>query len=86
MAKGKSIKNIGLTQTGAAEHWPSTAADELRRDNLARELLGICLQSLKTYGLDEGRLMELARAAVKQKFLSIPSSALVLSDPRSEPS
>ena len=45
---------------GPADGSAADAADELLRETLAREFIGVCLAALKTYGLKEERLRELA--------------------------
>jgi hypothetical protein len=78
VARGKQGKRVA--RTGTVRQWPASAEEALRRDDLARELLGICMQALKSYGLSEARVMQLAATAANEKFPSIPCSALVLSE------
>jgi hypothetical protein len=49
------------------------------RDELARELLGVCMTALKAYGLDRGKLIDLAGQAVALKG-STPTMSRVLQD------
>lgn len=58
--------------------WPGTSPDMAMRDALAIELLTACMAALKTYGLTESRLEELAREAVIGKSASMNSAKAVL--------
>jgi hypothetical protein len=40
--------------------WPADAQDERLRDALAQELIGVCMQALKTFGLDGKKLAKMA--------------------------
>jgi hypothetical protein len=47
-------------------HWPQGSDEKAMRDDLARELLGVCMTALQGYGLDPSKLVDLARDASHQ--------------------
>jgi Family of unknown function (DUF6502) len=77
---GKKKKEIDRSRPGRNRFVSPESDDQLMQDNLARELIGVCLQALKTYGLDERKLVDLARAAAGERSPSISSSVRLLSD------
>jgi hypothetical protein len=60
-------------------HWPQGSDEKAMRDDLARELLSVCMTALQAYGLDLRRIVELARQAVALKG-STPTMTRVLQD------
>jgi hypothetical protein len=44
----------------SSQPWPADAQDERLRDTLAQELIGVCMQALKSFGLDGKRLSKMA--------------------------
>ena len=46
-------------------HWPQGSDEKAMRDDLARELLGVCMTALEAYGLDRSKLTELAGQAAR---------------------
>jgi hypothetical protein len=54
--------------------------DHVTQTQLARELIGVCLAALKSYGLDETSFVHLAREATAQSVPATPFSARLLSD------
>ena len=65
---------------GPADGSAADAADELLRETLAREFIGVCLAALKTYGLKEERLRELAIEATAEPSGQISSATEVLAE------
>jgi len=60
-------------------HWPQGSDEKAMRDELARELLGVCMTALQAYGLDRSKLIDLAGQAVTLKG-STPTMTRVLQD------
>src|ERR1039457_6813932 len=58
--------------------WSGDSPDIAIRDILALELLTACMVALKTYGLRDTKLAELARKAVTGKAASMNSATIVL--------
>jgi hypothetical protein len=73
-------KRKATVQSGSARPWPADAHDERLRDALARELLGVCVQGLRTFGLDSRRLTKLAAQASAAASKRTSSATQVLTD------
>ena len=73
-------KRKASIRQGPGLTWPADAHDERLRDDLARELIGVCLEGLKSFGLDGRRLAELAAQALAATPERISSASQVLSD------
>ena len=80
MAQGNRNGKPDRALPARGANWPYGPSDELTRDDLARELIGVCMQALKTYGLDDRRLARLAAAVAKERLPGVSRSALLLSD------
>jgi hypothetical protein len=77
---GKRKKKIDPSLSRRGRYRSPQADDQLTQDHLARELIGVCLQALKTYGLDERKFAHLAGKAARETPRTMPSSARLLSD------
>ena len=77
--KGKN-KSPSNRRLGPAEGTSIDAADDLLRETLAREFLGVCLAALETYGLNKKRLLELAAEAAKAPSGQISAATGVLAE------
>ena len=79
-------KTTGSTKGQAKQRRVSAAQpsadsdDELLRDTLARELIGVCMATLRTYGLDNDRLAKLAVGAATGSSGQIRSATEVLAE------
>jgi hypothetical protein len=73
--KGSAKGRKGSTVRSAAD-----ASDQLLREALAREFIGVCLAALKTYGLSNERLLELAIEAAAEPSGQISSATAVLAE------
>lgn len=80
MVTGKRKKGINTIRPRREQNRSPEADDQLTHSDLARELIGACLQALKTYGLDERKLVHLAGQAAGKRPRTNSSSALLLSD------
>jgi hypothetical protein len=58
--KTNDRKRKGTIRRASARPWPADAHDERLRDALARELIGVCVKGLRTFGLEGRRLAKLA--------------------------
>jgi hypothetical protein len=76
----KRTKKTYRSMSTRSRYRSPEAEDQLTQDNLARELIGVCLQALKTYGLDSRKLLHLAGAAAGVRPPTILPSARLLSD------
>ena len=54
--------------------------DQFTQHALARELIGVCLHALKTYGLHNREFLDLAGEAAEKNFRTFSSSSRLLSD------
>ena len=59
--------------------WPMNSHERAIRDTLARELLGVCMSALESYGLSQRRLTELAKDAASGDR-STPATTKALQD------
>jgi hypothetical protein len=77
---GKRKKIIGSSMPRRRQGAPAAVDDQIMQDELARELIGLCVKALKTYGLDRKRFAQLAGEAAGGKFPIISSSTRLLTD------
>jgi hypothetical protein len=78
---GKRKKKSGPSLQRRDRYRMPEEDDQLMQDNLARELIGVCLRALKAYGLDGRKLLKLTgAAAIGDRPSTISSSARLLSD------
>jgi hypothetical protein len=77
---GKRKKKIDPSVSRRGRYRSPEADDQLTQDHLARELIGVCLRALKTYGMDERKFAQLAGEVARERPRTIPSSARLLSD------
>ncbi|GEM_PF-2128643 len=77
-AKGREKRDRGKQQHLPNVQWPGDSQDMAMRDALAIELLTACMAALRSYGLGETRLAELAREAVIGKSSRMDSARAVL--------
>ncbi len=73
-------KRKATTRQGSGRPWPADAHDKRLRDALAQELIGVCVEGLKTFGLDGKTLAELAARAPAASSQRISSARQVLTD------
>jgi hypothetical protein len=80
VAKAKGTKK-SRTQTRASPALAGPQAyDQTLRDALARELIGVCMATLKTYGMDSERLADLAVESAAQNSAEISRATAVLAE------
>jgi hypothetical protein len=65
---------------GSGPPWPADAHDERLRDALAQELIGVCVEGLKTFGLDRRKLATLAAQAPAATSERLSRASQVLTD------
>jgi hypothetical protein len=68
MTKQKSSpkRHRATIPQGMARPWPADVHDDRLRDALAQEMIGVCMEALKTFGLDGKRLVKMtARKALR---------------------
>ncbi|MGO9596219.1 MAG: hypothetical protein ACLQFT_13540 [Steroidobacteraceae bacterium] len=65
---------------GIARPWPADTQDERLRDALANELIGVCMQALKTFDLDGRRLAKLATRVAARASERTSTATEVLTD------
>jgi hypothetical protein len=65
---------------GSGPPWPDDADDERLRDALAQELIRVCVEGLKTFGLDGRRLATFAAQTRASTLKRISSASQVLTD------
>jgi hypothetical protein len=81
VAKKKSItKDQAKLRQGSATQPVAHFSDKQVRDALGRELLGVCMATLRTYGLRNSRIAELAAEAAAAITGEICSATEVLAD------
>jgi len=78
--KGSHKKRRATIRQGSARPWPSDAHDERLRDALARELIGVCVEGLKTFGIDRRKLAKLAAQAAADTSERTSRATEVLTD------
>jgi hypothetical protein len=78
--KTSDRKRKATIRRGPAGPWPADAYDERLRDDLARELIGVCVQGLKAFGLERTRLAKLAAQASIETSKRTSSARQVLTD------
>jgi hypothetical protein len=61
-------------------HWPQGSDEKAMRDDLARELLSVCMTALQAYGLDRNKLIEFAREAARNLGQSSNCATEVLAE------
>ena len=81
MVKSKGIqkRRIPRAKPQRKLRWPMDSRERAIRDTLARELLGVCISALESYGLNRRRLMELAEDAASGDR-STPATTKALQD------
>lgn len=62
-SKGIQKRRVARAKLDPQVSWPMDSHERVIRDTLARELLGVCISALESYGLNQRRLMELAEDA-----------------------
>jgi hypothetical protein len=79
-----SVRNHeAAIRRASARSWPADVHDERLRDALARELIGVCLQGLKTFGLEGNSMAKLAArasAATSKRTSRTSRASQVLTD------
>ena len=78
--KASHRKRKAPIREGSGRPWPADAHDERLRDALAQELIGVCVEGLKTFGLDGRRLATLVAQARASTSKRISSASQVLTD------
>jgi len=78
--KASHKKRPATVRKGSGRAWPADAHDERLRDALARELIGVCVEGLKTFGLDGRKLAKLAAQAPAPGSERLSSASQVLTD------
>jgi len=82
MRKRKSSpkRRPATARNASAQAWPADAQDERLRDALAQELISVCVQALKTYGLDGKRLAKMAAGTTVEASQRKSTATDVLTD------
>src|SRR6202034_2891614 len=78
--KASHRKRKATIRAVSGRPWPADAHDKRLRDALAQELIGVCVEGLKTFGLDGRRLATLAVQARASASKRISSASQVLTD------
>jgi hypothetical protein len=79
VATSSSRDPVKQRRTTGVQRNPGAHADPLR-DTLARELLGVCMATLKSYGLNSRRLAQLALEATSESTGRISRATAVLAE------
>jgi len=73
-------KRKASIRPGSSPHWPADAHDERLRDALVQELIGVCVEGLKPFGLDGRNLAKVAAQAPAAPSERVSRAGQVLSD------
>jgi len=74
------MKIIGASTPRRRPARPAEVDDQIMQDDLARELIGLCVKALQSYGLDRKRFAQLAAEAAGERFTIVPTSTRLLTD------
>jgi len=77
---GKQKKAVKTSRAKRRLIGKTTTDDQTTQSELARELIGVCLRALKTYGLHDSEFLGLAGEAAGSKSRTVSSSSRLLSD------
>jgi len=80
MSFGKKSKALNKPRAKRALNGLRKTDNQLTQNELARELIGVCLHALKTYGLRDTDLLYLAGEAAGRDSQTVSFSARLLSD------
>lgn len=78
--KASQRKRKETIRDALARPWPADAHDERLRDALARELIAVCVEGLKAFGMDGRRVATLAVHTLASTSKRISSARQVLTD------
>jgi hypothetical protein len=78
--KARPKRRRATIRQGSGRPWPADAYDKGLRDALARELIGVCMGGLESFGLDRRKVATLAARAGTRRSVRMSSATELLKD------